>query len=198
MSVMQLTYQPIRVGTLVSGPRRGPERDNHGDLRSIRAISSGELHLATGMDISDEGDHVYDAAGDRVEVRFTRPVQTEEDWIQRVSYWRSALESGGVALGAFDEERFAGLAVIRFDLAEGVAQLFALYVDRAHRRRGVGSELLKAAERLSADRGAGTLYVSAVPNASAIDFYLRAGFRFAPESDLPLQQPQDLRMLEPI
>ncbi len=164
----------------------------------IRKLNADQLALATTMDISDEGDHVYGPTGERLAKPFARRVQTEEDWEQRLAHWRAALEVGAVGLGAFEGSTFAGLAIVHLTVSEGVAQLFALYVDREHRRRGAGSDLLAEAERLSRDSGARVLYVSAVPNGSAVGFYLTAGFEFAPVSDLPLQQPQDLRMLKPL
>jgi len=116
--------------------------------------------------------------------------------MHRIAYWVAALDERGTALGAFDGEVLAGLAVIRFEIADATAQLFALYVDRSHRRHGVGSALLDAMQQLTLERGQNTLYASAVPNASAIEFYLARGFTFAPNSDLPMQQPQDVRMVK--
>jgi ribosomal protein S18 acetylase RimI-like enzyme len=148
------------------------------------------------MDISDEGRHTYSPQGERLDRPFARPVQTGQDWMDRIAYWAGVLGERGVALGAFDDDALAGLAVLRFEVTHATAQLFALYVDRRHRRRGIASALLEAAERLSRERAQNTLFVSSVPNASAIDFYRARGFTFAFTSDLPTQQPQDIRMVK--
>jgi GNAT superfamily N-acetyltransferase len=90
----------------------------------------------------------------------------------------------------------AGVAVLRFRLVPETAQLFALYVDREHRRTGVATALVEEVERLARKDGARLLYVSATPSDSAVRFYLRRGFRPVerPHPGLLELEPEDIHM----
>ncbi|MGH2820687.1 MAG: GNAT family N-acetyltransferase [Actinomycetota bacterium] len=99
-------------------------------------------------------------------------------------------------MGAFDEDVIAGAALLGEELAPGIVQVALLYVSRPYRRRGVAGALMNEMERLARDRGARSLYVSAVPSESAVRFYLSRGFR--PTEPLPepfAKEPEDIHML---
>jgi len=108
------------------------------------------------------------------------------------------LDDGGVMLGAFDEgDRLAGFAVLRYRLAERMAQLDALFVSRAYRRQGIATRLTSRVARLARADGATALYVSATPSESAVGFYTSQGFRLAEEVNQGLYalEPEDIHMI---
>ncbi|MDP9302151.1 MAG: GNAT family N-acetyltransferase [Actinomycetota bacterium] len=116
-----------------------------------------------------------------------------------VKTWQPVVDAGGVLIGAFDEDRLAGLALLGTELAPGVVQVALLFVGRPYRRRGVAGALMGEMEYLARDRGARALYVSAVPSESAVRFYLSRGFR--PTEPLPVpfaKEPEDIHMLRPL
>lgn len=108
------------------------------------------------------------------------------------------LETGCVLLGALDDERLAGVAILRPHLAEGMAQLAFLHVSRPYRRQGVAARLTNEVCRLARKDGARALYVSATPSESAVGFYLSQGFRPAgtPDPELFALEPEDIHMIK--
>jgi GNAT superfamily N-acetyltransferase len=116
-----------------------------------------------------------------------------------VRAWQPAVDAGGVLLGAFDERRLAGIALLGGEVAEGVRQLALLFVSRPYRRLGVGRMLFGELERAARRAGARALYVSSVPSDSAVGFYLSCGFR--PTEPLPgpfAEEPDDIHMVRPL
>jgi len=107
------------------------------------------------------------------------------------------LDLSGTAIGAFDGDRLAGIAIYRPRLTESMAQLGLLHVSRAHRRRGVASALFDEVLRLAHDDGATQLYVSATPTASAVGFYRSKGFAptATPHPALLAEEPDDIHMI---
>jgi len=119
-------------------------------------------------------------------------VQAHVEGITRV------LDEGGVMLGAFDGQgRLVGFAVLRYRLAEHMAQLDALFVSKAYRRRGIATRLTSRLARLAKADGATALYVSATPSESAVGFYMNQGFRLAEEVNETLYalEPEDIHMI---
>lgn len=116
-----------------------------------------------------------------------------------VKTWQPVVAAGGVLVGAFEEDVFAGIALLGNELAPGVVQVALLYVSRPYRRRGVANALMEEMESLARDRDARALYVSATPSESAVGFYLSRGFR--PTEPLPepfAKEPEDIHMLLPL
>ena len=76
-------------------------------------------------------------------------------------------------------------------------QLAYLYVSRAYRGRGVGTELFEATSTFAREAGANALYVSATPTENTVDFYLNRGCILAPEPDPKLlaAEPDDIHLL---
>jgi GNAT superfamily N-acetyltransferase len=92
-----------------------------------------------------------------------------------------ACEGLEVALIAWTPSGAAGFACLRVTPAIGSrephALLTELYVRAAHRRRGVAGALVRAAEALTLDQGAGALYLfTGRQNVGAQAFYERLGF----------------------
>ena len=115
-----------------------------------------------------------------------------------IKAWKPILEKGGVLIGAFDGERLAGIAIVRYRLAEAMAQLAILFVSREYRRHGIARQLVHEVERLARADGATRLYVSATPSESAVGFYLNHGFvpTAHPDPDLFAKEPEDIHMLK--
>jgi GNAT superfamily N-acetyltransferase len=93
-----------------------------------------------------------------------------------------------------------GIAVLRYRLTAGLAQLAALFVDRAHRQQGIATALTDVVIRLARGDGAQELYVSATPSESAIGFYTSQGFTLAQpvNSELYEQEPDDIHLVRPL
>lgn len=63
------------------------------------------------------------------------------------------------------------------DLPQGTAELVKMYVDAAHRGKGLGTKLVLAAERLALHLGYKRLYLESFPNLKeAISLYKKLGF----------------------
>ena len=114
----------------------------------------------------------------------------------RIEGWKQVLDRGGVLLGALEGERLAGFAVMLPELSEGMAQLAALFVDRAYRRQGLATRLVNEVESLARGAGARHLYVSAIPSESAVGFYIKHGFVPTHEvnQELFALEPDDIHM----
>jgi GNAT superfamily N-acetyltransferase len=82
--------------------------------------------------------------------------------------WIPILKAGGVMLGALSENSLVGFAILRYQLTETIAQLVALYVSKAYRRKRIAQQLLTKVSQLAANDGAQALYVSAAPFVSAV------------------------------
>jgi ribosomal protein S18 acetylase RimI-like enzyme len=81
-----------------------------------------------------------------------------------------------LTLVACAEDRPVGFAIVK--LSGAASSLDAIAVDEASRGAGVGKRLLLAAEREARRRGATELgLVTAEANLSALDLFLKAGFR---------------------
>lgn len=113
-----------------------------------------------------------------------------------VEQWRPVLSNGGLLLGAFSGRSLIGFAIHRPDLSPGVSELVALYVDHGARRRGVAGALLEEVERVARQEGARSLYASATPSESAVEFYLSKGFVLAlhPNEELAAKEPEDIQL----
>jgi len=108
------------------------------------------------------------------------------------------LDSGGTMLGAFEENgTLVGFGVLRYGLAERMAQVDALFVSNGHRRKGIATRLLSRIVGLARADGADWLYVSATPSESAVGFYVSQGFHLAEELDDELYalEPEDIHMI---
>ena len=113
-----------------------------------------------------------------------------------VHEWQPVVDAGGVLLGAFDQDRLVGIALLGNEVATGVHQLALLFVSRAYRRSGVASVLMDEVEKLAASRRATAIYVSSVPSDSAVGFYRSRGFKLTePLPDLWAREPDDIHMV---
>jgi len=90
-----------------------------------------------------------------------------------------------------DTGEVVGVVVVTPTALQGIAQLYGLYVDPAHWKRGIGRGLFGAAVARAKGIRAGALMITAEPSAEG--FYKRMGairigegpFYFSPETILP-------------
>jgi ribosomal protein S18 acetylase RimI-like enzyme len=171
----------------------------------IREMTAAEIVRVAEIDRSEHVTRHYRVAGGEIQaeavdwqvprwpVEGTGPHSVAE----KIAAWRPLVESGSVLLGASDEERLAGVAILRFRLTKSMAQLAVLYVSRAYRRQRIGQRLVAEVIRRARADSARALYVSATPTGSAVGFYQALGFELAPQPhpELYEQEPEDIHMI---
>jgi len=75
------------------------------------------------------------------------------------------------------------LGCVRYCVEEGTPMLRTMMIDAAHRRRGIGSQLLREFERYLESRGIHDVYC--LPYAHLDGFYAAAGFQRVPADHAP-------------
>jgi GNAT superfamily N-acetyltransferase len=115
----------------------------------------------------------------------------------QIHFCASLIADGAVLLGAFDDERPAGLALVDPSFEPRMAWLAFLHVSRPYRRRGAARALWTAAVDLAVGAGAASIYVSATPTGSALGFYFGQGCHLAerPHPALFAQEPEDIHLV---
>jgi predicted N-acetyltransferase YhbS len=138
----------------------------------LRRLSRDEVELIWTIDRSEVHHHIY-------ELRSGQLVRTPKYF--EIPGWRRGAEEketpglldcfdrGGTFLGVFEAEVLTGIGVLEsahVGRASDQMQLTYLYVSRAYRGRGVGTQLFDAAVSSAREAGANALYVSATPTDS--------------------------------
>jgi GNAT superfamily N-acetyltransferase len=155
------------------------------------------------IDVAESGSTVYTVVEGHLaltEETWQRLARSASQWQPYIEEWETLLQRRGAAIGAVAEGRLVGIAVIRYRLTEDMAQLAALFVDRAHRRQGIATTLTEAVIQLARGDGARELYVSATPSESAIGFYTSQGFILAQpvNTELYEREPEDIHLVRPL
>jgi GNAT superfamily N-acetyltransferase len=172
----------------------------------VRRLLADDVSLIATIDRSEHVDAQYEVTDGRLT---QRPVTVAEipAWdptgsgphsvAAQVDFCASRIGDGAVLLGAFDEDRPLGLAVVDPSFESRLAWLAFLHVSRPHRRRGAARALWDAGVDLALAAGAESIYVSAVPTGSAIGFYLRQGCRLADPVHPALfaNEPDDIHLV---
>jgi GNAT superfamily N-acetyltransferase len=169
----------------------------------IRSLATDELTGVTAIDVTEDGTVVLEQHGTAISRRteeWHRQPRTPQRWGEFAARWRRIVADGGLVLGAVDSsagEALVGIATLRRSIRPAVDQLEALFVDRAHRRRGIARRLVTAVASAACEGGAKRLYVSATPSESAVGFYLERGFRptAEPIPELLALEPEDIHMI---
>jgi len=166
----------------------------------IRLLELAELARVVEIDVTEDGSVVLEQRGDAVTVRaeaWSRSPRPADRWAEFEARWRAFVPDAGAALGALEGGRLVGIATLRRGVRPHTDQLEALFVDRAHRRRGVATALVAAVEGLAREGGALTLYVSATPSESAVGCYRSRGFVPTPDPvpELLDLEPEDIHMV---
>jgi len=92
---------------------------------------------------------------------------------RRIESWRPHLDRGGSLYGAFDRERLVGFVILGPRLPDASAEVVALFVDRAYRRRRIGDALTGWAEDKARRLGVRAVFAYSNPTESAARFYLK-------------------------
>ena len=119
---------------------------------------------------------------------------------RRITDLRPIVEGGATLLGAFIDDRFAGIAIVHPALEEQTAWFAFLHVSRNYRRKGVASALWIAGVAVAASADANAMYISATPSGSAVGFYTSRGCTLAekPHPALFAKEPEDIHLICPI
>ena len=171
---------------------------------TLRHMDTSELHRVQEINVSESDDVVFryvDGGLVATPEMWHRRRRDAEAWSRYIEQWSAVLgHQGGVAIGAFSGSALAGIAVLRYQLEAGMAQLVALFVSADFRRRGIAARLVQEGIRLAKEHGASMLYVSATPSRSAVGFYTSQGFELAARvhPDLYALEPEDIHMTRPL
>ena len=132
----------------------------------VRRLPAGDVSLIATIDRSEHVDSQYGVIDGRLVVQ---PVTIAEvpPWdstgsgphsvAAHVDFCASLVVGGAVLLGAFDEERPAGLAVVDPSFESRLAWLAFLHVSRPFRRQGAARALWDAAVDLALAAGAAAI-----------------------------------------
>jgi GNAT superfamily N-acetyltransferase len=114
----------------------------------------------------------------------------------RVHALEHYVDAGGMAFGAFADERLVGVGVVVPHLRPGIAQLAFLHVSAAWRATGIGSRLSEQLEQIARSGGDSDMVVSATPSENTVRFYRGRGFQpmAEPLAELFELEPEDVHM----
>jgi ribosomal protein S18 acetylase RimI-like enzyme len=179
-----------------------------GDSIEIRELGADGIELIRQIDRSEHIDTLYTVKDGRLDsesVEIDVPPwdadgHGDHSSAVRITELRPLVESGAALLGAFIDDRFAGIAIVDPTFEGSTAWFTFLHVSRAYRRRGVAAALWAAGVEVAAAAEATSLYVSATPSGSAIGFYTSRGCRLAtpPHPALLAEEPEDIHLICPV
>lgn len=165
------------------------------EIEKLREIDRSEI-IRTGYKYKD-------GKLQKMEVNWDSPNWTQDgdneySMAGQINFCRGHLEKGGRMLGAFDEEKLAGIGIITPNIQEIVVQLAYLHISKNYRQMGIGKRMFKQLEQMALQLGGREMYVTAVPSGSAVNFYLSQGFK---PTDTPIPElfelePDDIHMVK--
>ena len=173
---------------------------------NMRPLTRDEVELIWTIDRGEVHHNVYEANEGRLglvpqyfEIPGWRPDAVEKE----TPVLFDCFDRGGTFLGLFDGEVLVGMGVLEstpVGRASDQMQLAYLYVSRAYRGSGVGTQLFEAAVSAARNAGMNALYVSAAPTENTVNFYLGRGCALAPEPDprLLAAEPDDIHLIYPL
>ena len=175
---------------------------------NVKVLPAGRLGLIVDIDRSEHIDTLFEV---RAGVVTSRPVDIDVPrWTSGgigphsvegfLDFLEPILERGATLLGAFDQDRLAGVAIVEEQFEGDMAWLVFLHVSNAYRRQGVGTALWTKAVARARSAGSHAMYVSATPSASAVGFYLQRGCTLArtPHPGLLDKEPEDIHLVAAI
>lgn len=118
-------------------------------------------------------------------------------WI--TEYMCQQIERGGTTVGAFCNDRMIGFCCVDGTISGNSAKyanLTMLFVDDNWKRNGIGKLLLQEARNHATKLGAEKIFISAIPSAETIAFYLKMGCVDANEIVGAFVDTEDDRYLE--
>ena len=171
---------------------------------TYRRLVAADLRRIGEIDRTERIEAIYVQHGSRLEERTgdfsARAWFSDRDGEHSVAHQRAACErylaAGGIALGAFADDRLVGVGIMNPHIRPGIAQLAFLHVSDGYRGRGVGGHLSDELERLARDGDDATMIVSATPSLNTVRFYRRRGFApmAEPLPELYELEPEDVHM----
>ena len=169
-----------------------------------RRLEVGELAWIGEIDRTERIESVFKQTGERleeIEVDLNCPPWFDEgENDHTIAYQRADcvryLAAGGIAVGAFDDDRLLGIGIVLPHIRPGIAQLAFLYVSDGFRRLGVGSTLTAELERLAREAGDTAIVVTSTPSGNTVRFYLGRGYEpmAEPLPELFEREPDDVHM----
>jgi GNAT superfamily N-acetyltransferase len=109
-------------------------------------------------------------------------------------------DEGGIARGAFSNDRLVGIGVVVPHIRPAMAQLAYLHISRDCRSAGIGRRLSVDLELIARRAGDTEIVVSATPSENTVRFYLSRGYRpmAQPLPELLELEPDDIHMSKAI
>ncbi|MCI3923139.1 GNAT family N-acetyltransferase [Paenibacillus sp. TRM 82003] len=164
-----------------------------------------EVHKLCEIDRSEYIDLIYKMEeGQLVEVNNSGhecPSWTDEMLTEIESRYVHELEHGGLAIGAYDQERLVGFGVLAHKFrgqSNDQLQVDLMYVSRTYRRQGIGTRILEKLSNEARRRGAKFIYISSTETKSAVSFYTSNGSLITDQVDDELfeKEPLDIHMIK--
>ena len=119
-----------------------------------------------------------------------------------IAFCEPILDEGAQLLGAFRDGEIVGMALVESTLRPRVGWLALLHVSNGHRRKGAGQALWRASVSIIEDSGGESIYISATPTGSAVQFYLAQGCRLAVPDEIVHElfdaEPDDIHLMYPL
>ena len=116
----------------------------------------------------------------------SEPMWGERELETRYALWRQNVEKeGAVIFCAFLGDDLVGISMVTMHRENQTCEVYALHVDRDHRRQGIGTALLLKAEAQCRDWRSSQLLLYTGFKASSLDFYRAQGYRV-----VGIQDPQ--------
>ncbi|HIJ64996.1 MAG TPA: GNAT family N-acetyltransferase [Candidatus Hydrogenedentes bacterium] len=149
----------------------------------IRQLALDEIPKIGQIDNSDVVDARYvcipntEGLGLSLQRVVVEPPEHEPNWGEeelscRYALWRRNVEEeGAVFFGAFVGDALAGVSLMTKFPDGQTAELYALHVDRQHRRQGLGAALMERVENQCAAWDCAQLLTYTTLKASSLDFY---------------------------
>ena len=170
----------------------------------FKRLRRDELSSVAEIDRSERIDLIYEQRGTELEERHgnwsSPPWDPHGHGEHSVAAQRQTLEhyvdAGGIALGAFSEERLVGIGVVVPHLRPKIAQLAFLHVSEAFREMGIGRRLCDELSLIARNAGDTSIVVSATPSQNTVRFYMSRGYQLMaqPLPELYELEPEDVHM----
>ncbi len=108
-------------------------------------------------------------------------------------------DRGGSIYGAVSDSNIVGMAALDNKFIgknNDQLKLDILYIDKGHRKMGIGRNLVEVAKNKARGIGASRLYISATPTQNTVDFYVGIGCELASEINEELfeLEPEDIHL----
>ncbi|MGL1893330.1 MAG: GNAT family N-acetyltransferase [Spirochaetaceae bacterium] len=112
---------------------------------------------------------------------------------------KDCYKRGGYFLAGFKNDKLKAIVILEskwIGKNADTLQLKFLHIDKAFRRRGIGTVLFKKAQQKAKELKAGRIYISATENKNTVEFYKSMGCKVTEDIDQELYQfePNDIHM----